>query len=405
MLLRACLAPDPDVAYESFKVWRNDASIDSVDQDAYLLLPLLWRRMEALRIDDPVRATAKGLYRRTWYANQLALGDLSALIDQLAAAGVPAVVAGGLPLALRAYGDLGVRQMDDTIIAVQPAHAAAATDVVLSLGAVVRASSVGNARESRLPACGAADGGLRDRAPPKKGFIHTRQSHAFRMARGGEFELHWPIALEHGEADDSLWSTTQVERVHGADIRVLNPPDHLISLLAQGPLVRPLPVTRWAADAVTLIRSEGNTFDWNRLVERARYWQCSHLSANRLGYLSQFISVPASTLDALRQSPSTPRERRLVANGGSRKGLRDRIRELILMHRLHRTMSRGGTKVERVGIKSYMLHALDAPSFGAVLRSVILRTLRRARRAWVCLLPAGLQGFTGSNAGQIRRLR
>jgi len=405
MLLRACLAPNPAEAYESFKVWRNEASIDSVDQDAYLLLPLLWRRMEALRIDDPIRATAKGLYRRTWYANQLALGDLSALIDQLAAAGVPAVVAGGLPLALHAYGDLGVRQMDDTIIAVQPAHAAAAIDAILSSGAVVRASAVGNLRESRVPACGAADGDLRDRAPSKNGFVRTRQSHAFRMARGGLFQLHWPIALEHGEVDDSLWTTTQIERVQGVDIRVLNPPDHLISLLAQGPLVRPLPVTRWAADAVTLIRSEGKALDWNRVVERARYWQCSHLSANRLGYLSRFISVPASTLDALHQSPSTPRERRLVTNGGSRKGLRDGIRELVLMHRLHRTMSRGGAKAERVGLRSYMLHALDALSLRAVFHSVISRTLRRARRTWVCLVRAGLQGIERSHSGEIRRLR
>lgn len=107
-LLQAVLLPDSE-GLAAFQQWRTSANLDALPAEQYPLLPLLHGRLTTWQVEDPWLGRIKGIYRRTWYANQLALNTLAELLAALAAAGIPAVIGGGAALALTCYPEPAAR--------------------------------------------------------------------------------------------------------------------------------------------------------------------------------------------------------------------------------------------------------------------------------------------------------
>src|SRR5574341_997684 len=78
LLLRAALLADGD-ALDAWQAWKSEADFDQLDYGTARILPLLYRNLTFLQIHDPFLRRLKGIYRRTWYANQLTLRDLAGL--------------------------------------------------------------------------------------------------------------------------------------------------------------------------------------------------------------------------------------------------------------------------------------------------------------------------------------
>ncbi len=96
-LLDACLLSGKD-ALDAWHQWQAKVDLQRLDAGSYRLLPLLWRNLSRLGVDDPSMAVFKGVYRRTWYHNQMILAQAEELVATLCAAGIPTLALKGLPL-------------------------------------------------------------------------------------------------------------------------------------------------------------------------------------------------------------------------------------------------------------------------------------------------------------------
>src|SRR5437899_1203598 len=106
LLLRAALLP----GRPALAAWqRATQATDYIDRAPYRLLPQLYRNLQELGVDDPGMATLKGVYRHSWASNQRVLADAGALLPELDAAGVDAIVLGGIALSSLYYADGGSR--------------------------------------------------------------------------------------------------------------------------------------------------------------------------------------------------------------------------------------------------------------------------------------------------------
>lgn len=118
-LLRAALLPEPEGAMAWQKL-RPTLDIDADGGEARRLLPLLWRNLVDLGIDDPEMPRLAGIYR---YWNhrmeELRSGSIAAT-DALEQEGVPVLLYRGLALGIGVYGDPALRPSNDADLLVPP---------------------------------------------------------------------------------------------------------------------------------------------------------------------------------------------------------------------------------------------------------------------------------------------
>lgn len=74
-LLQAALLPGDD-ALVAFDIWQKMADLDNLGPGEYDLLPLLSLNLARLDVVHPWLGRIDGVYRRTWYANQLLMAVL-----------------------------------------------------------------------------------------------------------------------------------------------------------------------------------------------------------------------------------------------------------------------------------------------------------------------------------------
>ncbi|MFM5969685.1 MAG: hypothetical protein ACKO9X_03730 [Dolichospermum sp.] len=68
--------------------WRDSVDIETLDASSYSLLPQLYQNLLAHGVDDTEMSRLKGIYRRNWYANQLKLKSLKAILSSLKDIGI-----------------------------------------------------------------------------------------------------------------------------------------------------------------------------------------------------------------------------------------------------------------------------------------------------------------------------
>ncbi|MFN7983229.1 MAG: nucleotidyltransferase family protein [Vicinamibacterales bacterium] len=276
-LLKAALL-DGDEALAASRAWQARIDLDVVDEGSRRLLPLMYRAMQARGENWSELGRLRGIYRQTWYRNNLLIGRLGSLVATLEAAGVPTMVLKGVPLALAYYGNTALRPMSDADLLV-PADAAGHV-----LATVVDAGW--RPRDERLP------------WPPR--FTASR---SFAGPLGLDLDLHCHVLHESrgADADDTFWTAALPIEVGGVRTRMLHPSDQLLHIVAHGFRRSTVPPVRWLADATVLIRESGATLDWARYVEQARVRRLSRLSGRALRYLKGLLHVPIpdSALTAL----------------------------------------------------------------------------------------------------------
>jgi GT2 family glycosyltransferase len=305
-LLRAAILP-PDDAAAAWAAIRSQLVLDDLwDPEVHRLLPLVHANLRDVVVDDPDLPRLKGLHRRTWYENQLALHHVRPALDELHGAGITVLFLKGAPLALQHYGDLGLRPMADIDILVPWDEAARALDVLEHAGWV--------------------DTGGRSRAQLFQRYHGSGLEHP----DGGQLDVHWhlgtPLLLPDDEraSNDDFWAAAVpfVAPAHGIDALTLCPTDMLLHVIAHGLWAGSASTVRWVADARVVIGA-GDAIDWPRLVDQATRRRIAPLVGDALRYLAEVVDapVPAQVVDELRASQTTRRERGLLrALAGSSSG-------------------------------------------------------------------------------------
>jgi Uncharacterised nucleotidyltransferase len=284
LVLHAAL-DDPIEGRQIWQRWRAAVEFDDVDHGSTRLLPLVYRNLGPDSFDAEVAGRLKGLYRRAWSHNQLLFKRAAEAIEALAAAGIETIVLKGASLAVLSYGDVGVRPMDDVDLLVPFARAG---DAIESL----RAAGWSPERDDPVA------------------WTKVHHSLGFTGPDGGQVDLHW-FALWQPARDEELWRTSTSLDLAGAATRAPSAADQLLLACVHGTPWSPLPPFRWIADATVVVRSAGESLDWDRLVFEAERRRLTVASAAALAYLREEfgVAVPEATLARLRHASASRHER------------------------------------------------------------------------------------------------
>ena len=78
-MLRAAILPGQS-GLEAWDKWVACADIDHLDLGSFRLIPLLYRNLRRLGVEHELLGRFRGIHRRAWYENQMALQRLSGLL-------------------------------------------------------------------------------------------------------------------------------------------------------------------------------------------------------------------------------------------------------------------------------------------------------------------------------------
>jgi Uncharacterised nucleotidyltransferase len=275
LLLRAAIL-DGQAGEEAWRALRPSLRLDEVRSPSTAVLPLLHRQLEQLGIDDPRLPRLRGIYRRTWYVNQLLLDRLAPAVRAIEDAGADPLVVSSWELPLRWYGDLGLRAVPVLHLLVRPERLAAAE--------------------------GALDGWT--------ALDSTRSSTRFASPAGDECILHRRLFHEFSGEPADLWAASVELDLGSVPARALGPADELLGVCVAGARTNVPPGILWVADAAAVVASAGPELDWERLVDQARRLRATLRVRDALAYLRDEMDVPVpdTALEELEAAPASRRE-------------------------------------------------------------------------------------------------
>jgi hypothetical protein len=380
LLLDACLLDDVR-ARNAFTQWRSFVDVDRLDAGSYRLLPLLWKRMCALGIEDRSREMFKGIYRKTWYFNQLAIAGAARILRTLSSARVPAMALKGIALTLESYRDAGLRSMGDVDIAVPRRFAREAVEALVEDDWKAEVTPLTGARIAGSAGVARWTVGPRPARDFDDDYFDARHAHGFGKAGSVEVDLHWFLLQGNCEPciDDSMWAHARPLTVAGITALSPSPADHLLLLLAHGARWNPIPPVRWVADAVTLIRT-GPELAWEKVVESARRRDLVLVARNLLGYLEKrfAVGVPAIITRELNDLAVTKGQQRSYEVRVSPPGIAAGIEEIRFLRTRYLTSRRTSNNTNaRRSFPAYVRHVLGAASLPHVGGYAVSEILRR----------------------------
>jgi hypothetical protein len=364
LLLRAAVLP-PARALPAWREWTRhfDIAEDRIDVGSYRLLPKVYRNLRGQLQDDPQRARLEGLYKRNWYASQLAFEACAKALQALQAAGIEPVLLKGCPLALRYYADIGARPMNDIDLLVSPQEALAAARIL--------------GEQGWHPDKGAA------LSPSTLAHAHA---HGFRRERvATELDLHWHVlhfCQDEGVSRRFAQAAVPLQ-LNRVATRTLCSADHLLSVCIHGLMWNEVPPMRWIVDAMRLLDTPAHPVDWPRLLEMARACRGSLSVHAALSYLRERFDapVPEAVLAELARTPTSRLEREIYAaltRGGNWRNAR-----LLWLEFQARRAAGSGHAFSLPDFLEHLRVANDHGSRWQTLRWAGSRTLARlARQAW-----------------------
>ena len=287
LLLRAALLHGPAV-HDAWARWREVADIDRLDRGSMRLLPELYRNLLHEGVRGPELGRLKGVYRQTWYKNQLVFRDMVGILSELHAAGVPIMVVKGAALILRYHHDFGARPMDDF-------------DIVVPYGRAARALEV--LREH----------GWASNDPLSEYRMRAFNGMNMHDGEGRQLDLHWHLLAEDCrlDADADFWADADALDLHGTSVLILHPSDQLLHVCVHGLRWNEVPPIRWIADAVHIVELSAQALDWDRVVAGAVRHRVTRPVLHALSYLRALLGmpVPPSVITRLERAPVSLRAR------------------------------------------------------------------------------------------------
>jgi hypothetical protein len=290
LLLRAALC-DKRTATEAWRTVRPTVDIDKLEDGSYAVLPLLYRHLTELGIQDRLLPRLKGVYRHTWSRNQVVFDRLASVLRALADSGVDTVVAKSAAVALRYYPDLGLRPVSELDIGVLPHRASRAFRALEDAGWRRSANADG-----RL-----LDSGHSARFRDATGLTCFLRTHLLPQPAGlGNSTAEWP----------GYWATSVEAAVRGIPTRVLRPTDQLLHTWITGARGTRFRTIQWIIDSVMILRVAGSNIDWGMLFSQARETNAVMPVRDSVAYLRRAfrVPIPEPCEREVRQMPVSPRD-------------------------------------------------------------------------------------------------
>jgi hypothetical protein len=291
LLLRAALLDGED-AVSAWVAWSAQWKLeDYLDNGSFRLLPLLYRNLARLKVEDERMLMLKGIYRQSWCKNMKLFNDSKAILRLFHAHGIPILLLKGPSLTIQYYKDFGARPMSD-IDALVPREKA--EDVITLL----------------------QNYGWKPEFEEYVGYnLRYGRSMMFSNSEGFELDLHWYPFFESmtNGSDADFWQNAVTIDFFGFPARTLCPADNLLHTIIHGVKWNPEPPIRWVPDAMAIMGSEGQSFDWHRFTELVVKFKVVLKTREALNYLhGKFHApVPEPVLKLLHNTPVARSEKRI----------------------------------------------------------------------------------------------
>ena len=283
-LLRAALLPRAEALAE-LERWLAGRELDAIDAASTRLLPLVARNLEgSLPAGDPVVARVSSIARAAWLKTQSVVARARPALAALVAEGVTPLLLKGWALAPYYGGDSRLRPMDDLDFAVP---------------------SAARQRAWRL----LETHGFRpfEELSSDHGILEHRTGWNFSGGGAADVDLHWHVlaCAPRDAIDEAIRRDARPAEVGGVACLALAPPDALLACVVHAARWEPIPAVRWAADATLLLRAEGECFDWEALLARARAAHAEPALRVALAYLKERlgVAIPGGTRARLGRGP------------------------------------------------------------------------------------------------------
>lgn len=290
-LLLKTLLCRPEEARAAWRTLRPTLDIDELDTRMFFLLPGLYRRLLDLGIDDRDIPRLKGIYRRTWYAQQVLGREVAPLLRMVSEARIDVLVLDSVPLAFGYYERPPLRPTPYLELLVQQETLKRMLQIADSTGFHCDTASLQSS--GFTPIAFRNPSGILliiDRAPPLDLAVPGRP-------------LEW--------ADD-LWGDSVELEFAGQTVTALSPADELVLACVSGDHpTGGLPRPFWPCDAVAVIRRSGGALDWERVMSTARRRGQSMRLRHALAFLQDEYDVltPAAVHEALAHEEASARQR------------------------------------------------------------------------------------------------
>ena len=349
-LLRVALGPADEAAARWDELQPFD--VTTLAPGSYALLPLLHERLTAFAPAEPQLPRLRGIYRRTWYRNQLFLRRLGLLLPRLRRRGLDPLLVGGAAAHLRWYPSPGLRPVTQLELVVPCGTGQDALAVAANMGWRPASRSGIAARlvdDDRLSLV------VHDGAPPVV---------AGPLGRDGGYRSLRARALELPEAE--------------AAPLVLDPADELLFLCAAGARTVLPRSCQWLVDVHHVLCSE-ELPPVNTVIVRAHQLRLVEPLRETVTCLAQVFGVDAfaTFLTALHAQPPSRRDRMAfrLGNVGSRYLVGPA--QLLATH-LHATV---GDSLPRtvVRLPRHLQESWGAPNVGDVPLLALQKAARTAR--------------------------
>jgi hypothetical protein len=280
-LLQALL--QPEVKPHVLERWLAETNIERLAAGQYQLLPLLYPQMARIAGDHPWLPRLKGVHRRTWFVNQLAIKAAHDALAVLAAAGQPVLLIGPAALALTLYADSAARLIGAPLLLTPT------TDRLAAIRALIAAGWQPSPQIDALTTVR---------------FERWQAEHLFLKPLSGKETLQVRLCWHAlPSAPSPAWSTQWFDRAvplanESIQARTLDPTDQLLRSLTAGPALELIPLV----DGHRLIAQ--SPIDWPRLVRLAVQGHLTLALAERLAIVQEIgaLQLPGQLLAELKQT-------------------------------------------------------------------------------------------------------
>ena len=267
-----------DAARAAWEEWRGSSRLETAGPRSQALFGQLYANVVG-DLEGPETSLLRGVYKRTWYANQVLLGRMQALASCLRREGVSPLVLNDAALALGYYADLGHRPIDCLDLLVP----AAAWD--------------------RSLAAAAGDGWRLD-DDASFGSPTALSIATFTSRREGSLRI-WSnlfAAQPRHDTEARLWREARSLELNGHTFHVLGAGEQLLCTSAEAFRHHEVPLARYA-DAWLVARTITSEHDWARVVWKAQRYEHVLPLRNMLRFLERNVSLalPAWLLPELRR--------------------------------------------------------------------------------------------------------
>jgi hypothetical protein len=236
-------------------------------------------------LNDAEIPVLRGIYKKTWYKNHILLNRFAELAGSFSEKSIAVMPLAGMASLITVYRDLGLRPVNELVLAIRPDQAHSSFRVAEELGYVPVGGSLGK--------------------------FCDRGSAFFEIQEGIVLELRCNFFSHIAYRDKGGVCRFEKKniRFQNLEIPVMGPTDMLFYALTQGSLWQTAEPMVWIADAATIIQQ--NNIEWERLLHHARSTFTIPALRRPLAFLNEILNIPVpkSVMQKLSRMPVTKPDR------------------------------------------------------------------------------------------------